>query len=250
MPDLLPSVPRSPGPPTSGGAAIATPVGELEFSARIGAWSVPRRPQRAFRLPGGALVHRWEHASAELELLICSYEAEETEFTLPVAACWGAVWSVRARTALERVRLSASFRDVPADVRSDAAVGQAVAAVELWNAGTDLTLSGSDEEELCARAGAGDSLPRRWAALLDDVHRRSHPTWGVEYRPDHQGLTWALPPFAPGDHALLHAAVSWRTPLPDDPDDDTSTWWATILTQPRHLLAAAAAAAAAAASDR
>ncbi|MEU6237242.1 hypothetical protein [Kitasatospora sp. NPDC047058] len=241
MSGLLPSVPRSPAPLTSA-TAIATPVGALEFSARIGSWAVPARPQRAFCLPGGALVHRWEHESAELELLICSYEAE-TDFTLPVAACWGAVWSVRARTALERVRLSASFRDVPADVQSGPASGQAVAALDLWNAGTDLTLGGSDEEDICDRAEAGDSLPRRWAALIDDVHRGTHPTWGVEYQDDHPGLAWTLPPFAPADHAVLHAAVSWRTPRPDDPEDDVSPWWA-VITRPRHLLAAAAAAAA------
>ncbi|MFB7613337.1 hypothetical protein [Kitasatospora sp. NPDC056181] len=241
MPGLLPSVPRLPGPFVPAAPNVATPLGVLEFGAVVDRRPVPRQPTSVHRLPGGALIHRWECDSVELELLLCPFEASATDFTVPVDACWGAVWQVYARTALRRVELSAAFRAVPADVESGYDGTQAVAAVSLENAGTVLTLSGSDEEDICARAEAGDSVPRRWAAHLDDVYRRSPSlTWGVEYVDGHRGLTWTLPPFEPGEHAVLHAATSWRTPQPDDPEDDMSTWWAAMV-QPSYLLAAASA---------
>ncbi|WP_406206172.1 hypothetical protein OH807_32300 [Kitasatospora sp. NBC_01560] len=240
---LLPTVPRSAALLAPVAPTVVTPVGVLEFHAGLDRRRLPGRPTRAHRLPGGAVVHRWETEAAELELLLCPFEAGETEFTLPVDACWGAVWQLRARTALRHVELSAGFSGVPADVESGYDGGQAVAAVSLSNAGTELTLGGSDEEEICARAADGRALPRRWAAHLDDVYARSpRLAWGVEYLDDHRSLAWTLPPFEPGDEAVLHAAVSWRTPQPEDPEDDMSPWWA-VLVQPERILAAATGAA-------
>lgn len=59
--------------------------------------------------------------------------------------------------------------------------------------------------------------------------------WGVDYLDDDRGLRWALPPMEQGEHCVLHAAVSWRNPTPDEAEDDMSTWWAVLL-NPGHIL--------------
>ncbi|WP_327682425.1 hypothetical protein [Kitasatospora sp. NBC_00458] len=239
MPALLPHVPRLPGPFVPAEPSVTTPLGVLVLRAELGGRPVPSRPTRLHRLPAGGLLYRWERADADLELLLCPLRTPASEVSLAVDNGWGAVWGLDARTALDRVRLTASFQAVPADVYSGYAGGQSLAAVELSDPGTVLHLGGSDEEEICARARSGSGVPRAWAARLDEVYARGRrPAWGVEYLDEHQGLRWTLPPLAAGDHVRLHAAVGWRTPRPDDPEDDESTWWA-VLTDPERILAAA-----------
>ncbi|MEU1472861.1 hypothetical protein ABZ434_32190 [Streptomyces sp. NPDC005761] len=57
---------------------------------------------------------------------------------------------------------------------------------------TRLTIGGNDEEAICRAADVGE-VPRRWAALIDEVHSPSFSSWGVDYGHYH-GMSWALPP--------------------------------------------------------
>lgn len=244
---LLPAVPRT-AEPAIVAPSVVTPLGVLGFSATVDHWTVPALPSAVDRLPGGGRIFRWEHEIAELELLLCPFEPLATDFTLPVDGCWGAVWRVTARERLGRVALSAAFHAVPEDVESSYDGGQGLAAVALWTGETELTLGCPDEEDICSRAEYSADLPRRWAALLAEVYKRSpRMKWGVNCLDDDHGLRWALPPLEQGEHCVLHAAVSWRTPAPEDDEDDVSTWWA-VFVRAEHILGAAAAAAAAGAA--
>ncbi|MGF1428228.1 hypothetical protein [Kitasatospora sp. LaBMicrA B282] len=242
MPRLLPTVPRTPGAARTA-PALATLLGCLAFGATIDSRPLPALPDRVFRLPGGARVFHWDRPDAELELLLCRFDPRRTTAQAaddrPLADCWGAVWRVAARRTLERVELSAAFPHPAADVQCDYSGAQSLVAIALWNDRTVLTLGSSDEEELCDRAtGRHPDLPHRWGDLLPQVHDRT-TTWGTSCDSDARELRWALPALAPREHAVLHSAVAWRHPEPDevDPEEDLTTFWA-VLTSPESVLAA------------
>ncbi|WP_371476806.1 hypothetical protein [Kitasatospora sp. NBC_00315] len=235
MSGLLPAVPGT-AESVAFDPSVVTPLGVLRFDGTVDYWRLPTLPRTVRRLPGGDLLFRWEHEIAVLELLLRRLEPPSFEGMLPLADCWGAVWRVTALRPLSRVELSASFHAVPEGVQSGYDGAQALAAVSLWNTETLLTLGGPDEEDICSRAEYDADLPRRWAALLGEVYERSpRMKWGVDYLDDDRGLRWALPPMEQGEHCVLHAAVSWRNPTPDEAEDDMSTWWAVLL-NPGHIL--------------
>ncbi|MEV6973064.1 hypothetical protein [Kitasatospora sp. NPDC093806] len=240
MPLLLPHIARLPGPLVPAPPSVATPLGVLDLRARLGGWTVPPRPGRVDRLPTGALIHHWEHPGAELELLLCPFRPRGDAAVLPAANCWGAVWRIDARAALSGVRLTASFRDVPAGVESEYAGSQGTAAVELWDAETVLHLGGPDAEDLYWRAELG-GVPAAWARYFDtvDVGGAGWAGWGVEYLDDNRALRWTLPALEPGDHAFFQTALAWRTRRPDDSEYDERTLWAVQVGYERVLEAAA-----------
>lgn len=233
MPPLLPDVPRTVCRPTRE-LRVETPVGALSFAALLDTWEVPSIPRAVSLLPSGALIARWTHRSAELELLVGRFKPSVVDTGVPVTDCWGAVWRIDALTPLPSVRLSATLPPPPDGVDGGWDGGQCLSALTFDSPDMRMTLGGSDEEEICLRAESGDDLPRRWAALIDDVYA-SQPNsgWGVEAKED-RGLEWTLPALEQGEHAVLHVAACW-TPLPAD-EDDATTWYAVGNASPREIL--------------
>ena len=108
--------------------------------------------------------------------------------------------------------------------------GQALAAITVEDETTRLTVGGNDEEAICWAADAGEA-PRRWAALIDEVHNRS-TTWGVDCVGSH-AIAWTLPPLEPGDHCELPVVAAWA---PAEAAEKCANTWFAVMPSPTVLL--------------
>ncbi|MFI9212646.1 hypothetical protein ACIGW7_31540 [Streptomyces sp. NPDC053253] len=223
---LLPTVPRT-RLRSSDQPAINTPFGPLTFTTTIGNTSLPLQPDELFQLPGDRTLARWVTPGARVELLLTPYDPElDPENWGPLIDCRAAVWRIDALTPLRRVQFSAGLPE-GADGGYDG--GQALAAITVEDETTRLTVGGRDEEAICGAADAGE-VPRRWAALIDEVHNHSFSTWGVDY--DHyHGMSWTLPPLEAGDHCELPVVAAWAPAT----DESANTWYA-VMPSPTVLL--------------
>ncbi|WP_371502515.1 hypothetical protein OG871_35735 [Kitasatospora sp. NBC_00374] len=222
---LLPTVPRirlrSAVQPD-----VDTPFGPLTFTTAIGNTGLPLLPDELFELPGGRTVARWVRPAARVELLLTPYDPElDPETWGPLTGCHAAVWRIDALAPLDRVQFSAGLPE-GADAGFDG--GQALAAITVEDEKTRLTVGGNDEEAICWAADAGE-VPRRWAALIDEVHNRSVSTWGVDF--GHNGMSWTLPPLEAGDHCELPVIAAWAPVA----DESANTWYA-VMASPTVLL--------------
>ncbi|APE19608.1 MULTISPECIES: hypothetical protein [Streptomyces] len=230
---LLPSLPRTPLR-SSEQPTIHTPFGPLAFVTTIGNTTLPLRPDEQFQLPGDRTVSRWVTPGARVELLLTPHDpALDPEHWGPLTGCRAVVWRIDALTPLERVRFSAGL---PEGTGGGYDGGQALAAITVEDETTRLTVGGSDEEAICQAADAGE-VPRRWTALIDEVHDHSFSTWGVDYG-DYHGMSWTLPPLEAGDHCELPVVAAWAPAA----DESANTWYA-VMPSPTALLTQAAAAA-------
>ncbi|MFD7644442.1 hypothetical protein ACFV4P_27790 [Kitasatospora sp. NPDC059795] len=223
---LLPTVPRA-RLRSSDRPAIDTPFGPLTFTTAIGNTSLPPQPDELFQLPGDRTLARWVTPGARVELLLTPFDPElDPENWGPLIDCRAAVWRIDALTPLGRVQFAAGLPE-GADGGYDG--GQALAAVTVENETTRLTVGGSDEEAICWAADAGE-VPRRWAALIDEVHNHSCSTWGVDYG-RYRGMSWTLPPLEAGDHCELPVVAAWAPAA----DESENTWYA-VMSSPTVVL--------------
>ncbi|WP_328485118.1 hypothetical protein [Streptomyces zaomyceticus] len=223
---LLPTVPRT-RLRSSDQPAIDTPFGPLTFTTTIVNTSLPLQPDELFQLPGDRTLARWVTPGARVELLVTPHDPElDPENWEPLIDCRAAVWRIDALTPLGRVQFSAGL---PEGVDGGYDGGQALAAITVEDETTRLTVGGRDEEAICGAADAGE-VPRRWAALIDEVHNHSFRTWGVDY--DHyHGMSWTLPPLEAGDHCELPVVAAWAPAT----DESANTWYA-VMPSPTVLL--------------
>ncbi|MFC5662658.1 hypothetical protein ACFP3U_06630 [Kitasatospora misakiensis] len=235
---LLPTVPRTRLRPADR-PAVDTPFGPLGFDTVIGATRLPPVPDELFALPGGRTVARWTGASARVELLLTPFDpALDPEVWGPLTACRAAVWRIDALARLAQVRFSASLpAELPVDADAEWDGGQAFAAITVEDLTTRLTVGGHDEDAVCDAALVGE-VPRRWAALIDEVGDRSLRSWGVDFG-NHHGMSWRLPPLEAGDHAELPVVAAWAPVA----DECGNTWYGTMAS-PARLLGRAPAGAA------
>ncbi|MBV2156493.1 hypothetical protein [Kitasatospora sp. SUK 42] len=239
---LLPTVPRTRVRP-SARPAIATPFGPLTFVTAVGDTALPSLPEELFELPGGRTIARWTLPSARVELLLTPYDAQlDPDHWGPLTDCQAAVWRIDALAPLPRVWFSASL---PAQLPEGAGAywdgGQALTAFTVEDESTKLTVGGHDEEAICSAADARE-VPRRWAALIDEVHERSSSTWGVDFNTDadaDRGIVWRLPPLEAGEHCELPVVAAWASA-----DDETENTWYAVMPSPTVLLRQVTAAAA------
>ncbi|MFE0458939.1 hypothetical protein ACFW1A_06710 [Kitasatospora sp. NPDC058965] len=218
---LLPTVRRTRLRPVER-PRIDTPFGPLTFATTVGPTALPDLPDELFALPGGRTVARWTRAAARVELLLTPYDAALDPDTWgPLTDCRAAVWRIDARAPLGRVRFSAGLpARLPQGADAGWDGGQALAAITVDDEDTRLTVGGYDEEAICWAADAGEA-PRRWAALLDEVYRRTGSTWGVDFGQDH-GMSWTLPPLHAGDSCHLPVVAAWAPAA----DETANTWYA------------------------
>ncbi|MDY0811273.1 hypothetical protein [Kitasatospora purpeofusca] len=227
---LLPTVPRI-RLSSAVQPAIDTPFGPVAFATTIGNTGLPPLPDELFQLPGDRTLARWVTSGARVELLLTPYDPElDPETWGPLTNCRAAVWRIDAIAPLGRVRFSAGLpARLPEGADGGYDGGQALAAITVEDEKTRLTIGGNDEEAICWSANAGE-VPRRWAALIDEVHDHSFSTWGVEYGPYH-GMSWTLPPLHAGDHCELPVVAAWAPAA----DDSENTWYA-VMPSPTVLL--------------
>ncbi|MEV7783262.1 hypothetical protein [Kitasatospora sp. NPDC088351] len=231
---LLPTVPRirlrSAVQP-----AIDTPFGPLTFTTAIGNTGLPLLPDELFELPGGRTVARWVRPAARVELLLTPYDPELCPETWgPLTDCRAAVWRIDAFAPFGRVQFSAGLSArLPEGVDAGYDGGQALAAITVEDEKTRLTVGGDDAEAICWAADAGE-VPRRWAALIDEVYNHSFSTWGVDF--GHNGMSWTLPPLEAGDHCELPVIAAWAPVT----DESANTWYA-VMASPTVLLRQVAA---------
>ncbi|MFB7666318.1 hypothetical protein ACFC1R_20580 [Kitasatospora sp. NPDC056138] len=227
---LLPTVPRTRLRPVDR-PAIDTPFGPLTFTTAIGDIALPSLPDELFELPGGRTVARWSRPAARVELLLTPYDAElDPEVWGPLTGCRAAVWRIDAHAPLGRVQFSAGLPvQLPGGADAGWDGGQALAAITVDDERTRLTVGGNDEEAICWAAHAGE-VPRRWAALIDEVYDRSFSTWGVDFG-HHHGMSWTLPPLEAGDHCELPLVAAWA-PV----SDETANTWYAVMPSPTVLL--------------
>ncbi|MFJ9948810.1 hypothetical protein [Kitasatospora sp. NPDC091207] len=190
---LLPTVPRT-RLRSADQPAIDTPFGPLTFTTTIGNTGLPLRPDELFQLPADHTLARWVTPAVRVELLLTPYDPElDPENWGPLTGCRAAVWRIDALAPLGRVQFSAGLPvRLPEGADRGYDGGQGLAAITVEDETTRLTVGGNDEEAICWAADAG-SAPRRWAALIDEVHDHSFSTWGVDYGHYH-GLSWTLAP--------------------------------------------------------
>ena len=233
---LLPTVPRtrlrSADQPT-----IDTPFGPLTFTTTIGNTGLSLLPDELFGLPGGRTLARWDHPAAHVELLLTPYDPElDPEHWEPLTDCRAAVWRIDALAPLGRVQFSAGLPDrLPEGADAGWDGGQALAAITVEDETTRLTVGGNDEDAICWAADAGEA-PRRWAALIDEVHNRS-TTWGVDFVGPH-AIAWTLPPLEPGDHCELPVVAAWA---PAEAAEKSAKTWFAVMPSPTVLLRQATA---------
>ncbi|WP_380283706.1 hypothetical protein [Kitasatospora purpeofusca] len=235
---LLPAAPRVPlRPPFR--PTVDTPFGPLAFETVLGDTALPPRPDELFVLPGGSggrLIARWTRPSARVELLLTAYDADlDPETWGPLTDCRAAVWRIEALAPLARVRFEASLpHPLPEGADSGWDGGQALAAFTVEDEQTRLTVGGNDEEAICGAAEAGEA-PKRWTALLDEVHARRFDGWGVDATGS-PAMTWRLPPLEAGDHCELPVVAAWA-PV----EDDTENTWYAVMPSPTVVLRQVAA---------
>ncbi|MER7705041.1 hypothetical protein ABTX81_19370 [Kitasatospora sp. NPDC097605] len=227
---LLPAFPRTPLRPAER-PAIATPFGPLAFATTLPGAALPPLPDELFEFPGGGRIARWTHPSARVELLLTAYDPDlDPETWRPLTDCRAAVWRIDALAPLTGVRFEASLpAPLPEGADTGWDGGQALAAFTVEDERTRLTVGGHDEEAICWEGGTRER-PRRWAALLDEVHARSFNGWGVESG-DHHAMAWTLPPLEPGDHCELPVVAAWGSV-----DDETENTWYAVMPSPTVLL--------------
>ncbi len=236
MSGFLPALPRLTCHPAVQ-PRIATPLGDLTFSAALSNRQLPAVPDTLSRLPSGALIAHWTEPAADLELLVTRYDPDlDPDHWAPLTDCWAAVWRVQARTALPRVQLSATLSPLPSGVDSGFDGGQALAAITFDNSDTKLTLGGPDEEDICLGAADSSALATRWGRLVDRVYATTRDLgWGVDYG-NNEGLEWTLPSMEQGDRCLIHVVVAWSPPTNEE---DANTWFA-VATTPENIIRQAA----------
>ncbi|MGW1248369.1 hypothetical protein [Streptomyces sp. NPDC002535] len=223
---LLPTVPRT-RLRSSDQPAIDTPFGPLAFTTTIENTSLPPQPDELFQLAGDRTLARWVTPRARVELLLTPYDPElDPENWGPLIDCRAAVWRIDALAPLGSVQLSAGL---PEGVAGGYDGGQALAAITVEDEATRLTVGGRDEEAMCGAADTGE-VPRRWAALIDEVHDHSFSTWGVDYG-HYRGMSWTLPPLEAGDHCELPVVAAWSSAN----DESANTWYA-VMPSPTVLL--------------
>ncbi|MFJ9611999.1 hypothetical protein ACIRS1_37265 [Kitasatospora sp. NPDC101176] len=218
---LLPTVPRTRVRP-SDRPSVDTPFGPLTFATAIGDDGLPPLPDERFDLAGGRSVARWTRPAARVELLLTPYDARlDPETWGPLTGCRAAVWRIDAARPLRRVRFSAGLPlRLPETADAGWDGGQGLAAITVDDETTRLTVGGNDEEAICWSAEAGEA-PRRWAALIDEVHANAFNGWGVDFA-RHHDLSWTLPPLEAGDHCALPVVAAWAPAA----DETANTWYA------------------------
>ncbi|MFI5533055.1 hypothetical protein ACIA8O_31405 [Kitasatospora sp. NPDC051853] len=227
---LLPTVPRT-RLRSADQPAIETPFGPLTFATSVGSTGLPLRPDEQFHLPGDRTLARWVTPEARVELLLTPYDPELDPGNWgPLTGCRAAVWRIDALVPLGRVQFSAGLSEpLPEGADGGYDGGQVLAAVTVEDETTRLTIGGNDEEAICWAAEAGEA-PRRWAALMDEVHRSSFSGWGVDYVRS-KGMSWTLPPLEAGDHCELPVVAAWAPAA-----DETANTWYAVMPSPTALL--------------
>ncbi|MFD0274028.1 hypothetical protein ACFVHB_08940 [Kitasatospora sp. NPDC127111] len=216
--------------------AIDTPFGPLTFTTTLGYTGLPLLPDELFELPGGRTVARWVHPAARVELLLTPHDPElDPEEWGPLTGCQAAVWRIDALAPLGRVQFSAGLPlPLPEDADAGWDGGQGLCAITVDDERTRLTVGGHDEEAICWAADKGEA-PRRWAALIDEVHDHSFSSWGVDCVGSH-AISWTLPSLEAGDHCELPVMAAWAPVT----DESANTWYA-VTASPTVLLGQVAA---------
>ncbi|MFD7415805.1 hypothetical protein [Kitasatospora purpeofusca] len=219
---LLPAVPRI-RLRSAVAPSVDTPFGPLAFATRIGNTVLPQVPDELFELPGDRTLARWVTPGVTVELLLTPYDPElDPETWGPLTGCRAAVWRIDATAPLGRVRFSAELPTwLPEGADAGWDGGQGLAAVTVEDDATRLTVGGNDEEAICCAALQGE-VPRRWAALMDEVYDHSFSSWGVDF--GRHGMSWALPPLEAGDHCELPVVAAWAPAA----DESANTWYAVM----------------------
>ncbi|MFE2723643.1 hypothetical protein [Kitasatospora sp. NPDC059327] len=235
---LLPTVPRT-RLRSADRPAVDTPFGPLTFTTTIGNTALAPPPDELFRLPADRTVARWVTPAARVELLLTPYDPTlDPETWGPLTDCRAAVWRIDALAPLGRVRFSAELpAPLPEGADSGYDGGQGLAAITVEDETTRLTVGGNDEEAICWAAEARE-VPRRWAALIDEVSEHASRTWGVDYGRS-PSMSWTLPPLEAGEHCELPVVAAWAPVA----DESANTWYA-VMPSPTVVLRQVAAEAA------
>ncbi|WP_194813361.1 hypothetical protein [Nocardia sp. XZ_19_385] len=201
-------------------AVIDTPLGKVEFAVTLGSTVLPAEPDTLWRLPNGAHLHRWQHHTATVDLLIGSIDVPAWDGGAPVPM-WAAIWQVKAKTAVSGLVVAAELTDLPADAFGGPDSGECLAAVSVENEHFMVSIGGPDSELLALQAADGRLMPADWADLLPPNVPEGSTEYGVHYT-DPAGVAWHLPGLAAAEVARLCVATAW---CPHD-DDRPAAWFA------------------------
>ncbi|MEV0248831.1 hypothetical protein AB0H76_19670 [Nocardia sp. NPDC050712] len=201
-------------------AVIDTPLGTVEFAVRLGAEELPAEPNTVWRLPGGAHLHRWQHPTATVDLLLGSIDVPAWDGGKPVPV-WAAIWQVQAHAAVPGLVVAAELTDLPADVYAGPDSGECLAAVSAENERFMVSVGGPDSELLALQAADGRLMPADWADVLPTDPDDDSAEYGVRYT-DPAGLAWHLPGLTYPQVARLCVATAW---CPHD-EDRPAAWFA------------------------
>ncbi|MCU1640317.1 MAG: hypothetical protein JWN03_592 [Nocardia sp.] len=199
-------------------AVIDTPLGTVGFSLTLGSDALPAAPNTLWRLPNGSHLHRWQHRTATVDLLIGSIEIPAWDGGAPVPV-WAGIWQVQARARVSGLVVSAELTDLPADAYGGPDSGECLAAVSVENEHFMVSIGGPDSELLAMQAVDGRLMPTSWARQLPTGDDESE--YGVRYA-DPARIAWHLPGLATTEVARLCIATAW---CPRD-DDRPAAWFA------------------------
>lgn len=201
-------------------AVIDTPLGIVGFSVALGSEALSAAPDTVWRLPNDARLHRWQHPTATVDLLVGGIDVRPWDDG-PAIPLWAAIWQVTARAAVPGLVIAAELTDLPAGASGGPDPGECLAAMSVENDRFMVSIGGADEELLAMQAADGRLLPGDWVDVLPTDGNWSGSEFGVRY-PSPAGIAWHLPGLAAPEVARLCVATAW---CPRD-DDRPAAWFA------------------------
>ncbi|MFI9407074.1 hypothetical protein [Nocardia sp. NPDC052316] len=201
-------------------AVIDTPLGTVEFSVTLAADVLPAESNTLWRLANGSHLHRWQHRTATVDLLLGGIDVKPWDGGAPVPV-WAGIWQVQACAEVSGLIVSAALTDLPADAYGGQDSAECLAAVSVENEHFMVSIGGPDAELLAMQAADGRLMPSRWAHLVPTGVADTTTECVVRY-PDSASIAWHLPGLAAGEAARLCIACAW---CPRD-DERPAAWYA------------------------
>jgi len=191
---------------------LDTPLGTVNFGARVGHVDIATHGYAVFDLPGGRVL-AVEADLLSMELAICRIEPVLPK-GLAVDECWGAVLRYVSERSSDSGLLRCQLLTETADIVGGLDCGEGVYA-KTWSSNEyTLTMGSEDADALFARAKSGESLPPE---LADHFTRMAYED--ALYDSDIAGLGYNLPASVPGLLCQYHILIAWSK----DSEDSVGT---------------------------
>lgn len=209
-------------PIITSGPSLETPLGILVTYFESGGQSTARvQPDETFRLPSGALLHRFVQEGWAAELLIGSVKPDIPSHMV-IAGCLAAIWRVKAIKITPACRFICFWPSQPAEAEGSPSPGEGLDAFT-WRVGQHaLSLGTEDGEFLSARAERSEFVPSRLSGEL------SLST--VEYA--EAGLIVPFSCLKPPEVLQVQFVVAWAS---EHTEESPASWFA-VEQRPAHLL--------------